>query len=60
MKEEILLYIKSAHSWLEKRLAEIESEKNSSSEWKQIEIKCAYQTAYEGLISDIKGELNEK
>lgn len=53
MKEEILLTIKNAQSWLERRIAEIENNSNSSVEWKQIEKKCAYQTAFEGLISDI-------
>ena len=53
MNEEILLVIKGVESWLERRIVEIESNSNSSSEWKQIEKKCAYQTAFEGLISDI-------
>ena len=59
MKEDILLFIRSAESWLEKRLAEIESEKNISSEWKQIEKRCAYQTAFEGLIKDITEVVGE-
>lgn len=60
MEQDILLYIESTQSWLERRLAEIDSDKNQSTEWKQIEKKCAFQTAFEGLISDIKGVLNER
>ena len=60
MEQDILLYIESTQSWLERRLAEIDSNENHSAEWKQIEKKCAFQTAYEGLISDIKGALNER
>ena len=60
MVQDILLYIESTQSWLERRLTEIDSNKSYSAEWKQIEKKCAFQTAYEGLISDIKGVLNER
>ena len=60
MEQDILLYIESTQSWLERRLAEIDSNESQSTEWKQIEKKCAFQPAYEGLVSDIKGVLNER
>ena len=41
MEQDILLYIESTQSWLERRLAEIDSNENQSTEWKQIENKSA-------------------